>query len=57
MILQEKPHLTHLCHIRQLMVLRGLLTSSDVELRITAGETMALILESAYEHDEVIIFL
>ena len=57
MILQEKLHLTHLCHIRQLMVLRGLLTSSDVELRITAGETMALILESAYEHDEVIIFL
>jgi len=37
---------------RQLIVLRGLLSSSDVELRITAGETMALLLESAYEHDE-----
>ena len=34
-------------------VLRGLLVSTDVDLRITAGETMALLLEAAYEYDEV----
>lgn len=33
-------------------VLRGLLVSTDVDLRITAGETMALLLEAAYEYDE-----
>lgn len=30
----------------------GLLASSDVELRITAGEAIALILEFAYDYDE-----
>jgi len=30
----------------------GLLHSSDVDLRITAGESIALILEFAYDHDE-----
>ena len=34
-------------------VLRGLLKSSDVDLRITAGETMVLLLEAVYEYDEV----
>jgi len=33
-------------------VLRGLLKSSDVDLRITAGETMVLLLEAVYEYDE-----
>ena len=28
-------------------------TSVDVDLRITAGETMVLLLESVYDHDEV----
>jgi hypothetical protein len=37
---------------RHLQVMRGLLSSTDVELRITAGETMALLLEAAYDHDE-----
>lgn len=32
--------------------LRGLLLSNDVELRITAGEAIALILEFAYDYDE-----
>jgi hypothetical protein len=32
--------------------LRGLLHSTDVELRIAAGEALALVLEFAYEHDE-----
>lgn len=32
--------------------LEGLLLSSDVELRITAGEAIALILEFAYDYDE-----
>lgn len=32
--------------------LRGLLQSTDVDLRMTAGECMALVLEFAYEYDE-----
>ena len=39
-------NLSHLDH------LHGLLSSPDVELRITAGETIALLLEVAYDHDE-----
>lgn len=35
-----------------LLLLRCLLCSSDVDLRITAGETIALLLEAAYDHDE-----
>jgi len=31
---------------------RGLLASSDVDLRMTAGECLALVLEFAYDHDE-----
>jgi hypothetical protein len=31
----------------------GLFTSPDLELRIAAGETTALLLENAYEYDEV----
>ena len=33
--------------------LSGLLQSSDVDLRIVAGEAIALVLEFAYDHDEV----
>jgi hypothetical protein len=33
-------------------VLQSMFTSADVDLRITAGETMVLLLESAYEYDE-----
>ena len=33
--------------------LEGLLLSNDVDLRITAGEAIALILEFAYDYDEV----
>lgn len=33
-------------------VLQGMFSSQDVELRITAGETMVLLLESAYDYDE-----
>jgi len=33
-------------------ILRGLLSSTDVDLRITAGEAIALVLEAAYEYDE-----
>jgi len=32
--------------------LRGLLKNVDVDLRITAGETMVLLLEGVYQHDE-----
>jgi len=32
--------------------LRGMLDSSDVDLRMTAGEALALVLEFAYDHDE-----
>lgn len=32
--------------------LRGLLNSVDVDLRIAAGETLVLLLESVYDHDE-----
>jgi len=38
--------------VKWLRNMRGLLHSSDVELRITAGENIALILEFAYDHDE-----
>ena len=34
-------------------VLQSMFTSVDVDLRITAGETMVLLLESVYDHDEV----
>jgi len=37
---------THVKH------LRGLLQSSDVDLRMTAGESLALVLEFAYDYDE-----
>lgn len=33
-------------------ILRGLLLSADVDLRIVAGQTLVLLLEGAYEHDE-----
>lgn len=36
----------------QVASLRGVLHSTDVELRIAAGEALALVLEFAYEHDE-----
>jgi len=36
----------------RLRQLRGLLSSVDVDLRIAAGETIVLLLESVYEHDE-----
>ena len=32
-------------------MLRGLLRSTDVDLRITAGESLALVLEFAYDYD------
>ena len=35
----------------QVSSLRGLLYSSDVDLRITAGESLALVLEFAYDYD------
>ena len=35
----------------QVSSLRGLLYSSDVDLRITAGESVALVLEFAYDYD------
>lgn len=35
----------------QVSLLRGLLHSTDVDLRITAGESLALILEFAYDYD------
>ena len=34
--------------------LQLLLLSSDVDVRITAGEAIALILEFAYDYDEVL---
>ena len=37
--------------------LQLLLLSSDVDVRITAGEAIALILEFAYDYDEVRDFL
>lgn len=37
---------------RSIQNLSGLLGSSDVDLRITAGEAIALILEFAYDYDE-----
>ena len=33
--------------------LQGLLLSNDVDIRIAAGEAIALVLEFAYDHDEV----
>jgi len=33
-------------------IMRGLLLTADVDLRITAGQTLVLLLEGAYEHDE-----
>jgi len=33
-------------------IMRGLLQASDVDLRIAAGQTLVLLLEGAYEHDE-----
>ena len=33
--------------------LQGLLLSNDVDIRIAAGEAIALFLEFAYDHDEV----
>ena len=33
--------------------LQGLLLSNDVDTRIAAGEAIALVLEFAYDHDEV----
>lgn len=35
----------------QVSLLRGLLHSTDVDLRITAGESLALVLEFAYDYD------
>jgi len=35
----------------QVALLRGLLHSTDVDLRITAGESLALVLEFAYDYD------
>ena len=37
--------------------LEGLFLSTDVELRIAAGEAMVMLLETAYDFDEVKIFL
>jgi len=37
---------------RMITLFRGVLGSSDVELRITAGEAIALVLEFAYDYDE-----
>ena len=37
--------------------LQLLLLSSDVDVRITAGEAIALILEFAYDYDEVLQYL
>ena len=34
--------------------LKGLLLSSDVDIRIAAGEAIALVLEFAYDHNEVV---
>ena len=36
--------------------LEGLFLSTDVELRIAAGEAMVMLLETAYDFDEVKIF-
>ena len=44
--------LTEFCN-SYMRILRGLLSSTDVDLRITAGEAIALVLEAAYEYDEV----
>ena len=33
--------------------LEGLFLSPDVEVRIAAGEAMVMLLETAYEYDEV----
>ena len=43
-------------YFRDLLLLRCLLCSTDVDLRITAGEAIALLLEAAYDFDEVITY-
>jgi hypothetical protein len=37
---------------RRVALMSGLFASPDLELRIAAGETMALLLENAYDYDE-----
>ena len=38
---------------RRVALMSGLFSAPDLELRIAAGETIALLLENAYDHDEV----
>jgi hypothetical protein len=42
---------------RRVALMSGLFASPDLELRIAAGETMALLLENAYDYDEVRSFI